>query len=88
MNEILDCCKKLSSVPTCLLVRKDEVKQKLQSLTATAAATPKTSCAAQAQPTAFKPTAVRASRVALPYSPSATVRAQARKSPRAPRSPG
>ena len=57
--------KKLSSVPTCLLVRKDEVKQKLQSLTAAAAATSKTSCAAQAQPTAFKPTAVRAPCAAL-----------------------
>ena len=57
-------------------MRKDEVKQKVQSLTAAAAATSKTSCAAQAQPTAFKPTAVRA-RVALPYSPSAAVRARA-----------
>ena len=49
----------------CLLVRKDEVKQKVQSLTAAAAATSKTSCAAQAQPTAFKPTAVRARCAAL-----------------------
>ena len=67
-------------MPTCLLVRKDEVKQKVQSLTAAAAATSKTSCAAQAQPTAFKPTAVRA-RVALPYSPSAAVRAGAQARP-------
>ena len=67
-----------------MLVRKAEVKHELQSLTATAAATSKTSCAAQAQPTAFKPTVVRAHCAALPYSPSAAVRGQTRRSPRAP----